>query len=211
MRHIDKREALKAFESWKKGFKHKHGRKANYDDLGEESELKRAVKDELILEQYGLCCYCCKEIRHDKSHIEHFRPQVVFNGKTVDYNNLHASCNGNKGKNDHCGHKKGNWFDERLTVSPLEENCEFLFEYNFNGDIISANENQRAKETIDKLGLNQYALQTARAAAIISTGISESHFNEETRAFWIKYFEQIEESKVKQFNVAVLHCLNNYL
>ena len=211
MRHIEKKESPKAFEDWKKWFRFKNGRKANYDDLDRDGELKSAIKDELISEQFGLCCYCCKEIQHDKSHIEHFRPQVSFSEKTVDYENIHASCNGSKGQNNHCGHKKGQWFDELLTVSPLEQDCESLFEYNINGDIIPTNENERAKKTINKLGLNVYALQTARAAAIKATGISSSNFDEETRAFWINYFKKIENGKLKAFNNSVLYCLNNYI
>jgi uncharacterized protein (TIGR02646 family) len=213
MRHILKNESPVAFEVWKKRFEYKHGRKATYKDLHEEQELKSTVKEELILEQFGLCCYCCKEIERGDCHIEHFRPQESFNWKTVDYDNIHVSCNGSKGKgkeNSHCGQKKGNWFDERLTVSPLESDCESLFEYNYNGDIIASDEKVRTEETIKQLGLNTYALQTARAAAIRTTGIAESYFDEELRTYWIKYFEEKEEGKLKPFYVSVLHCLTNY-
>ena len=107
MRHIEKLESPDVFEDWKRRFENKHGKKVNFNDLNKEKDLKNTVKNRLISEQFGLCCYCCKGIQYDNSHIEHFRPQGTFTDKTVDYENIHVSCEGNKNKsNFHCGHKK---------------------------------------------------------------------------------------------------------
>lgn len=39
----------------------------------------------------------------------------------------------------------------------------------------------------------------------------KANFDEETRKFWINYFETIEDGKLKPFCIAVLHCLTNYI
>jgi hypothetical protein len=55
----------------------------------------------------------------------------------LDYQNLHASClRETKPETPiHCGHRKGNWFDETLHISPLDERCELRFRYLQTGEI----------------------------------------------------------------------------
>ena len=47
--------------------------------------------------------------------------------------NLLASCQGYHDREENCGHSKDNAFNEELFVSPLEENCESLFEFSDRG------------------------------------------------------------------------------
>ena len=207
MRHIKKHISPEELGEWTRRYKSTKGRLANYKDLENELELKKNIKEELISEQLGLCCYCCKSINYNNSHIEHFRPRDTFPKMSVDYTNLHACCM-SSGKSKRCGTKKENLFHADL-VSHLEEKCELLFEYNFNGNILPANGDQRASFTIEQLGLDQYVLQEARAAAIRTTGLATPFFNEEEKKFWIDYFEKTKDGKLEQFCAAVLYCLKN--
>ncbi|MEN8219842.1 MAG: hypothetical protein ABFS56_26535 [Pseudomonadota bacterium] len=58
--------------------------------------------------------------------IEHFRPQKQYPELKLEYNNLLCSCQFELQKTEprHCGNAKGSWFDENLTISPLEPSCE---------------------------------------------------------------------------------------
>ncbi len=98
---------------------------------------KRYLHAALLQEQGFLCCYCGREIEAATSHIEHFRPQENFEDLALDYQNLFASClrETKPGNPLHCGHRKGNWFEETLHISPLSDQCELRFRYLQNGEI----------------------------------------------------------------------------
>lgn len=98
---------------------------------------KRDLHKALMLEQGFFCCYCGREIEASTSHIEHFRPQEDFEELALEYQNLHASCirETEPGKPLHCGHRKGNWFDEMQHISPMDEHCELRFRYLQTGEI----------------------------------------------------------------------------
>jgi len=53
---------------------------------------KRDLHLSLLNEQGHLCCYCGRRIGPEDSHVEHFRPQELFQTLELDYENLHASC-----------------------------------------------------------------------------------------------------------------------
>lgn len=98
---------------------------------------KRDLHNSLLREQGFACCYCGREIELSSSHVEHFRPQEHFQDLALEYRNLHASClrETKPGNPLHCGHLKGNWFDEALHISPMEEGCELRFRYLLTGEI----------------------------------------------------------------------------
>lgn len=50
--------------------------------------------------------------------------RVRISGLSLEYSNLHASCQGENGDMKHCGHAKGNDYDKALLISPLDKNCE---------------------------------------------------------------------------------------
>lgn len=58
--------------------------------------IKNVVKESLIEEQLGLCCYCGISVDAENVHIEHFMPQIDYPARQLDYHNLHASCQGKK-------------------------------------------------------------------------------------------------------------------
>ncbi len=154
-------------------FKHCAGSNKGWRDFIGTNEHSKLL-EYLIDEQDGLCCYCEKKITNNSdAHIEHFKPQSTHPDGIYNYDNLHASCNGKKGKADSCGHKKGADFDG--LISPLDHDCEQRFTYTLRGKIIPSNENDNdAKNTIKVLGLNCQRLVSLRSTIIkyISEGIS---------------------------------------
>ena len=117
--------------------------KLDWDDFT--NPYKAKLLDVLLKEQGYICCYCGRRISISKrnSHIEHLKPKSKSRSPSyahlvLTYSNLLASCNGYteeqeleyeeklKQKRDtpglaqeFCGAKKGEWYDDNLTVSPL--------------------------------------------------------------------------------------------
>jgi uncharacterized protein (TIGR02646 family) len=146
-----------------------------YKDLDKSEEGKKArgdLRKALSQEQGYICCYCCRTLDPNDSHIEHLRPQKPYDHLTLEYNNLLVSCQGKLPNNEprHCGMAKDAWFDEDLMVSPLSADCEEFFEYSLAGEILptkNVNRSKAAQETIDRLQLNIRNLRDLREAAII--------------------------------------------
>ena len=138
-----------------------------YRDL--DGDRKRAVHGALLAEQGQLCCYCMRHIDQNSSHIEHLQPQVVFRDLVLDYTNMLASCQRtlDAGEPRRCGTRKGDWYDPKRIVSPLEHDCEERFCFTANGDIYPAVEDDSAaNETIGRLGLDLPVLNASRREAI---------------------------------------------
>lgn len=135
-----------------------HNKQLTYDDKGFEP-YKESLRKELLREQKGLCAYCCGKIGMNNSHNEHIEPRHMKDGKSstrsLDYNNLVASCNGYHGEKT-CGTHKGNEYDAEKFVSPLCQDCEKEFSYYPNGTIIGD------EYTISLLNLDTYQLRKAR-------------------------------------------------
>ena len=115
------------------------------------------LREKLCEEQNGLCEYCCSRISVEKSHNEHIEPRnpgIFVSKRSLDYNNIVASC---QNKNT-CGRKKENDYDEKQFISPLDRRCENVFSYFANGEIVGD------EYTINLLGLNHYDLKKARQA-----------------------------------------------
>ncbi len=159
MKHIVKTSQPASLETWKRMNPH-----VSYDDLS--GAIKNDVRVSLRNEQHDICCYC--ECRlNDDFHIEHFRPKglPIFKSLQLDYDNLHACCMKipSGGAEKHCGHKKGNTWDNAL-VSPLEEDCETHFSYTLDGEVHGTDE--RGTITIQILNLNSELLKENRAALL---------------------------------------------
>ncbi len=125
------------------------------------NEVRHNLRRYLILSQYGLCAYCCRKIGMENSLNEHIRPQSVFPGESMNYDNLVASCK-TEGLNSTCGVKKENEYSEYLFISPLAQDCESQFRFYPNGQIEGLGE--RGEYTCRILNLNAYELQKARKA-----------------------------------------------
>jgi uncharacterized protein (TIGR02646 family) len=123
----------------------------------------------LMTEQGEICCYCESRLVDGQCYIEHFKPQSYPTVDPLDHSNLLCSCQANlrSGEPQHCGNLKNSWFDENLLLSPLNPNCEYYFTFNYGGTIKPAQEDdQRAINTVEKLGLNLNKIPALRQKAI---------------------------------------------
>lgn len=195
MRYIRKKESPEPFERWK----NKMGDAAHYGNIP--AEIKCILRKSLLDEQNWLCCYCGLSLMVQNTHIEHFRPQSKFRDLQLDYRNLHASCNGRllhlteyEGVSDFCGHAKKDWFDEKLLISPLDPNCESLFEYGFDGSVRPNHSHIGARETIWRLGLDSYLLRRQREEAINAVFELIDIFNDEELQDMISFLETPDDS-----------------
>ncbi len=132
---------------------------------------KPALRNELLEEQFFLCCY--SEIRADflglGYHIEHVQPKSSFPQRTFDYQNLAASALASdndlaafktQGEQVFAGHAKGDQYDAHLFISCHQADCARFFAYLSDGRVVPAESLQqqadrdRAVYTIGILNLN---------------------------------------------------------
>ncbi|MEZ0332119.1 MAG: hypothetical protein ACAH07_11380 [Methylophilaceae bacterium] len=103
---------------------------ADYDNYGD----KAALRQTLVAEQRGLCCYCQSRIRAtpESMKIEHWQSQTVFPQQQLDFGNLHGACLGGHGRlerEQHCDTRKGNGalcFSVCDPAHPIERQIKFL-------------------------------------------------------------------------------------
>jgi uncharacterized protein (TIGR02646 family) len=134
MRHIVKGPSPVGFEDWKALANETW--QPTYEVL--QNPQKRQLHQALLDEQGRVCCYCGRTISLSDSHIEHFRPQELRDDLALHFDNLFASCirETEPGAPLHCGHAKGNDFDEARHISPLDPACERRFIYTLTGSIL---------------------------------------------------------------------------
>ena len=169
---------------WLSEFKRKNAN-ATYDSQEFKPYISRLNK-ELVAEQKCLCAYCCCRIDEDSSHNEHIEPRHPGNyvsKKTLDYDNIVASCYGFSGEKT-CGPRKENDYDESKFISPLNPECEEIFTYLPDGTM------EGDYYTLNLLNLNSYRLKEARKAVY---GILESLDTETIRLIYSEDNEQLEQ------------------
>ena len=161
MKQIVKNPEPQQFSAWKAT------RQRNWERV--RLDIKAVIHDALMNEQGSICCYCESRVKSDDSHVEHFRPKSKYPRLQLDYSNLHCSClrNLSQGEPRHCGHRKSDWFDATLLISPLQQNCDKRFMFAANGEIRPRCSNDSAAATtIKRLGLCLPKLNRLRAAAV---------------------------------------------
>ena len=83
-------------------------RQAAHSDYGNYQD-KDALREALVTEQRGLCCYCMGRIRPDKMKIEHWRCQARYPDEQLSYRNILGACRGGEGEPpplQHCDTRK---------------------------------------------------------------------------------------------------------
>lgn len=215
MKRIYKNDEPQEILQWKSKFKNKNGRVPRYSDLKEVENLPHKIflKNSLISEQGHICCYCCKPIDTKNSHIEHIRPKErnEYRAISLEYENLLASCQGYHDREENCGHSKDNAFNEELFVSPLEENCESLFEFSNRGKIKAVDGNERAGYTIELLNLDTEQLNAARTEAMWVSGAMDELTEDECRRLLDKFQSVDERGRYAGFSDAIVYQLKKQL
>ena len=132
-----------------------------YDNYKEMDELR----DALVREQRGLCCYCMGQISSDETtmKVEHWRCQSRYPCKQLDYCNLLGACLGGEGQPprfQHCDTRKRNK-DLRWNPADPTHDIETLLLYTADGSIESDDAvfNSQLNEV---LNLNLSLLMTQR-------------------------------------------------
>lgn len=171
MKHIVKMGQPHELRQWFENQPIEDGHRINcsYGDMP--GEVKQIVKQQLIREQGGLCCYTGIRINYQASHIEHFKSQRQCKEETtnedVDYTNMLAAFPGDRTPCSFGARVKGDWYDTQLLISPLRQDCETRFRFDLLGQITSAQkDDQAAQETIKNLSLDHGSLTEMRKQAI---------------------------------------------
>ena len=97
---------------------HRRAPHGDYDNYPDKDTLRNA----LVAEQRGLCCYCMGRIRPgaNEMKIEHWRCQAHYPNEQLSYRNLLGACLGGEGKpssSQHCDTRKG---DADLRWNPAD-------------------------------------------------------------------------------------------
>lgn len=205
MRHFVKGLAPAGFDVWKALANDDW--QPTYDDL--QNPQKRELHQALLDEQGRLCCYCGRSISLTDSHIEHFRPQELREDLALSYENLFASCirETQPGAPLHCGHAKGNEFDEGLHISPLDSGCERRFAYSLMGSILPTDEGDaQAVFMSDLLQLDIEFLRNRRFEAltrVFDEAFISSSTDEELRALAIAFRQRDAAGGLENFGHVV--------
>jgi len=96
----------------------------NYED-------KETLREALVREQRGLCCYCLSRIRPSNStmKIAHWQSQDQHPIKQLNYDNLLGACTGNEGapfEQQHCDTHQKNDDISRNPANPLHQVERFI-------------------------------------------------------------------------------------
>ena len=135
--------------------------RSNYNDY----TGKDALRDALVTEQGGLCCYCMGRIRNGPTtmKIEHWRSQSRYPARQLEYRNLLGACLGGEGQPpslQHCDTRKG---DQDLLWNPAapDHHIETRLRYENDGSIRS-DEGEFDAQIKDILNLNITFLKNQR-------------------------------------------------
>lgn len=205
MKYIKKNIEPSIFSKWKESPQRvpRTWRSLNNHQNGK--RIKKVLKQNLLNEQGFICCYCERRIGIDpeSSHIEHLKPKVAYPEFELEYDNLLCSCQPQKVNDEKiltCGHKKDNYYDEHLFVSPLTEKCEQKIRYSSSGELKGSDE--AADITIEKLGLNNYDLVRSRKCTI--DYFCKNKYTKDE----LKKFLKIKEGKYHPFHTSIIQFFN---
>nr|WP_238418161.1 retron system putative HNH endonuclease [Pseudomonas cannabina] len=128
-------------EQWARSNKGK-----KYEDLVDRDDIKDAIRHACVREQHGLCAYCCRRITLEKTsaHSEHVEAQRLAPHRTLDFQNIVASCN----QPGRCGKAHGH---QLLRLTPLMVDCETELQFELSG-LVRGN-TDRARDCIKVLNL----------------------------------------------------------
>lgn len=131
---------------------------------------KDALREALVTEQGGLCCYCMGRIRADAAamKIEHWQPQSRYPTGQLNYGNLLAACRGGEGQppsRQHCDTRKG---DRDLRWNPANpaHRIETRLRYGLDGTVCAHDDGEFDAQICDVLNLNLAVLRNNRQGVL---------------------------------------------
>jgi uncharacterized protein (TIGR02646 family) len=140
---------------------------ADYDNYTDKDTLRQ----QLVEEQRGLCCYCQSRIRptSEGMKIEHWQCQERYPQRQLEYRNFLGACLGGHGRptrEQHCDTRKGN---TDIRLSPADPACdvERLIQFLGDGRIKSDNPDIDA-DLNGVLNLNWTRLVNNRKAVLVA-------------------------------------------
>jgi uncharacterized protein (TIGR02646 family) len=138
---------------------------SRYEDFRETDELR----DALVIEQRGLCCYCTGAIRADGTamKIEHWQCRDRYRELQLNYSNLLGACREGEGQSaefHHCDTRKGNGDLKWNPANPAHA-IESRVQYRADGTIVSQDE-EFCCQLNSLLGLNLAFLKNSRKAVL---------------------------------------------
>jgi uncharacterized protein (TIGR02646 family) len=235
MRHIRKGPEPPELSSFKQA--ETSDWKPSYDNLTRVE--KEAIWRGLWQEQGHICCYCGGPIGARKEptdcHIDHVRPQSAEEDLRLEYGNMLGSCQGydpsrwptlyvkesdqkrleRPPASVHCGHKRGDWFDEILFITPLRPDCESYFRFSSSGEVLAvddAGKTAAAKETIARLGLNVPRLLSARQEAIDTVLADPDELSQDAlRKLYVSMDRPRAQGRLHPFCFAIRSVLRLYV
>lgn len=160
MRAINKDMEPPVLRRWK----HEHP-DLSYRSLSEKE--RRAIREAALIEQRGLCAFCCAPTSLDKGRNAHLRSQQFHPQKSLDWNNIVVSCP----DPDHCDVHQGR---KELPLTPLMPECEKELKFYQSGTVEGLTE--RARQTIEVLHLNCDVLRYKRKSAILTFLYGHEYF-----------------------------------
>lgn len=139
---------------------------ASYDGFPDKDALRESIVDE----QRGLCCYCMGRISPDSAgmKIEHCQSQEAHPDQALNYRNLLGACKGGEGsppRLQHCDTKKGR---KSLSFNPCapDFDVEARIQCLGNGEIAANEPTIRDELGKDVLNLNLATLVSNRKAVL---------------------------------------------
>jgi len=138
---------------------------SSYQDYPE----KETLRDFLVAEQKGLCCYCLSRIRPNiqSMKIEHWHSQTKHPGEQLTYANILGACLGNEGqprKFQYCDTRKG---DDDFSRNPANPDHHIESFIHFAGDgTISSHDPSFDEELNEALNANVAYLKNQRRAVL---------------------------------------------
>jgi uncharacterized protein (TIGR02646 family) len=138
---------------------------ARYKDFPQKDELRQ----QLVEEQRGLCCYCQSRIRAewDGMKVEHWQCQDNYPERCLDYSNMLGACRGGEGRPEHeqhCDSRKGN---RDFRLNPADPTYDVERHLRFLGDgRITSDDADLDRELNDVLNLNSRYLEANRKKAL---------------------------------------------
>lgn len=143
-------------------------RGGTYGNYREKQDLREA----LVAEQHGLCCYCMGRIHADEASmkIEHWRSQKRYEPRELVYSNLLGACLGGRGqkpRGQHCDTSKGK---RDLVWNPADpaRRIETRISYRLDGTVCSDDATFDGQIT-EVLNLNISFLKANRKGVLDST------------------------------------------